>query len=308
MSKTHSIPAGVALGAAMLATTSTSAVAQIDLTGSYRLLWHWDIDKRNIGTLQGDYTGLPLNDAARVRSDAWTPSLWTIPEYQCMPHPSTYAERGFSGVTLKVWNEVDPRTQQVVAVKVLGTVGEPERWIYLDGRPHPPEYAAHTWLGFSTGKWEGNTLAVTTTHLKETYLERDGPQQSDRAVVIDNWTRHGNYLLEVTIIHDPVYLTEDLIHSSAWILDNTLEFLRHPCAPQETTVEIVRPVGVIPHYVAGTNDQLTEFAIKHGLPFEATRGYAEAMYPDYLEKLKTMKPMGDASELPCPLPAYVKPQ
>ena len=298
MSRTHPIPAAVALGTALLVMTSTPALAQVDFTGTYRILWHWDITKRNPGTLPGDYTGLPLNDAARVRADSWMPSLWTLPEYQCVPHPSTYAERGFSGTNLKWWTQVDPRTQQIVAQRILGTVGEPERYIWMDGRPHPPEYAAHTWLGFSTGKWEGNTLVVETTHLKESYLERVGPQQSDRTVVIDNWTRHGDYLNEITIIYDPVYLTEPVVHSSAWVLDKRLEFVRHPCAPQETTVEVVRPPGVIPHMLPGKNDELIKYAITYGLPFEATRGYAEALYPEYLEKLKTMKPATKESKAP----------
>jgi len=288
MRKTLSIPVVVAFGAAMLMITATSAHAQVDLTGTYRILWHWDITKRNPGTLPGDYTGIPLTEGARARADAWMPSLWTVPEYQCVPHPSTYAERGFSGTNLKLWTDVDPRTQEIVTQRVLGTVGEPERYIYMDGRPHPPEYAAHTWLGFSTGRWEGNTLVVKITHLKETYLERVGQQQSDRATVIENWTRHGDYLNRITIIHDPVYLTEPLVQSSGWVLDKSLEFLRHPCTPQETTIEIVRPAGEIPHFLPGENDTLGAFADWYGLPFEATRGHPEAMYPEYMQKMKTM--------------------
>ncbi len=28
----------------------------------------------------------------------------------------------------------------------------------MDGRPHPPEWAADTWQGFSTGEWVGDML------------------------------------------------------------------------------------------------------------------------------------------------------
>jgi hypothetical protein len=38
------------------------------------------------------------------------------------------------------------------------------------------------------------------------------------------------------------------------------------------------------------NKGLTEFRIRFGIPYEAVRGHAEALYPDYLEKLKTLKP------------------
>ena len=39
---------------------------------------------------------------------------------------------------------------------------EQEREIWMDGRPHPPDFAAHTWQGFSTGEWDGNVLVVKT--------------------------------------------------------------------------------------------------------------------------------------------------
>jgi len=38
--------------------------------------------------------------------------------------------------------------------------------IWMDGRPHPPEHAAHSWTGFSTGAWDGAMLTVKTRHVK----------------------------------------------------------------------------------------------------------------------------------------------
>ena len=42
------------------------------------------------------------------------------------------------------------------------------------------------------------------------------------------------------------------------------------------------------NYLPGTNKFLDEFARRYGLPFEATRGGAETMYPEYQLKLKDM--------------------
>jgi hypothetical protein len=50
----------------------------------------------------------------------------------------------------------------------------------MDGRQHPPAYMPHTWQGFSTGVWDGNTLVITTTHLKANYLRRNGIPSSDK--------------------------------------------------------------------------------------------------------------------------------
>jgi len=55
-----------------------------------------------------------------------------------------------------------------------------DRVIYMDGRPHPPEYAPHTWMGFSTGRWVGDMLEVRTTHIKSEWFRRNGIPNSDR--------------------------------------------------------------------------------------------------------------------------------
>ena len=41
-------------------------------------------------------------------------------------------------------------------------------------------YAEHTWMGFSTGRWDGDALVVTTTHIKQMWHRRNGIPQSDR--------------------------------------------------------------------------------------------------------------------------------
>jgi len=37
----------------------------------------------------------------------------------------------------------------------------------MDGHAHPPDFAEHASMGFSTGEWVGNNLKITTTHPKE---------------------------------------------------------------------------------------------------------------------------------------------
>ena len=81
----------------------------------------------------------------------------------------------------------------------------------MDGRPHPPAWAPHTWTGFSTGEWIGNTLKITTTHIKDGYLRRGGPQTSDLYTMTDYLTRHGDILSIVTVIDDPVYMDEPFV-------------------------------------------------------------------------------------------------
>src|SRR5437867_12228545 len=141
-----------------------AAARGIDISGEWSPRFHEDQPERIPGPDIGDYVGLPINEAARLHGDSWDASLLTVPDHQCKPHPSDYSPRG--PANLRLWKEVDTVSQQVKAWHTHISWQAPERTIWMDGRPHPPEYAAHTWQGFSTGKWEGDMLTVTTTHLK----------------------------------------------------------------------------------------------------------------------------------------------
>jgi hypothetical protein len=157
----------------------------------------------------------------------------------------------------------------------------------MDGRPHPPEYAAHTWQGFSTGKWEGDMLTVTTTHLKNGWIRRNGIPRSDKATVTEHIIRHGNYLTVAVVINDPLYLTEPFVRTTDWEYDARQEIAPYPC---EAVVEVLRPKGSVPSHLPGTNKFVNEFPERFGLPVEAARGGSETMYPEYRLKLKNMKP------------------
>ena len=61
----------------------------------------------------------------------------------------------------------------------------------LHGRPRAPSpNAQHSWQGFSTGEWEGDMLKVTTTHLKEGWVRRNGLPRSDKATLIEYFIRN----------------------------------------------------------------------------------------------------------------------
>ena len=279
----------VLLSLAGIVGTAGSAFAQVDLTGEWRAMSNEDTPSRSNAAV-GEFVGLPINDAGRLKAESWNASLHTLPERQCIPHPMQYAEHGAAMSQMRWWKQVDPATQQVIAYQKRGAWMEPERTIWLDGRPHPPAHAPHTWQGFSTGKWEGNMLTVTTTHLKTGYIQMNGVTASDQTVIAEHFVRHGNYLTNITLITDPVFLSEPFVRTSTWVLATNLEFARYPCGPNEIAIEIERPEGFVPHHLPGTNHMLMEYAEKFALPVEVTKGGAETMYPEYMEKIKNMKP------------------
>ena len=87
----------------------------------------------------------------------------------------------------------------------------------MDGRPHPSKFAAHTWGGFSTGTWEGDTLKVVTTHIKAGYLRRNGITFNDTATLTEFFDLHDKYLTVTTLAYDPIYLTEPLLRTESFV-------------------------------------------------------------------------------------------
>jgi len=266
---------------ALLVLLAGAALAQVDLSGAWGQRFHEDAPERGAGPEIGDYLGLPINDAARLRADSWSASKWTMLERQCEPHPADYAPRG--PASMRIVSTVDPVSQDVVSWHTTMMWMLPQRTIYMDGRARPSPNALHSWQGFSTGEWEGDMLKVTTTHLKEGWVRRNGLPRSDKATLIEYFIRHGDYLTLVTIVKDPVYLTEPLVRTSNWVADPGFQLSPFSCIP---TMEIERPRGAVPHYLPGANPYLEEFAKKHGIPQEAARGGAETMYPDILPLLR----------------------
>ena len=126
-------------------------------------------------------------------------------------------------------------------------------------------------------------LTVETTHLKPAYVRRNGLARSEKATVREHFIRNGDILTIVTIVNDPVYLTEPMVRTREYEYVIGGQIPPYPCEPVE---EIARAKGVIPHHLPGTNPFLKEFAETHKLPYEGTRGGAETMYPEYQQKLK----------------------
>ncbi len=228
----------------------------------------------------GEYMGLPLSEEGLMRAEVWDASIQSELEYQCRPHTAAYLSRGPS--PMRIIPEEDPQTKEIIAYHLRWRAGG-DRVIYMNGRAHPSKNAPHRWEGFSTGRWEGDILVVTTTHIKEGYVRRNGAPHSDMATLTNYLIRRGEILTWVIVTYDPVYLTEPLIRSTEYRFRHTPQEV-FPCWPLQ---EVDRPNGVIPHHLppAG-NPDLREFGERFEIPYEATRSGAPGMYPEYIEALR----------------------
>jgi hypothetical protein len=261
---------------------ATPAFAQRDLTGMWRPL-----SRNEDGSgLDGDYAGLPLSAAGRMRAQSWAPENFDVPEWVCRPHAFDFSVEA-GAATMRLSNEIDDPTQKLIAIHGRLSMREQETTIHMDGPPRPPDYVLHTWSGFTTGEWEGTTLVTTVTHLKEDYIRRWGAMRSDDATVRIRYRRiTPEYLRATVIIYDPVYMAEPYIRTSLiWLLDPDVVMPPYPC---EEATETVIERGTVPHYLPGKNllpAQDPKQTDQFGTPFEARLGGPETMYPDYIKKL-----------------------
>jgi glyoxylase-like metal-dependent hydrolase (beta-lactamase superfamily II) len=227
----------------------------------------------------GDYLGIPFNDAGRLRSDTTAESIWGTPEYQCRPHAAPHQWRGLGGA--RILKEQDPLTREVRAYH-LQFMRSLDRPIFMDGRPHPPAWAPHSWSGFSTGEWIGNTLKVTSTHFKDGYLKRGGPQTSDMYTMTEFITRHGEILTIVSVVDDPIYLDEPYVQSTTYAIDLTSNVAMETCNGSSFAENGGTNRHWVPHFLPGKNTALGEWLKDEDwIPPAAARGGVKTLYPEY---------------------------
>ena len=267
----------VLLACASMALAAVPAHAQVNFVGEWNGRYHEDQPDRVPGEEPGDFSGVPLNEAARLFADSWDVARHSVLEHQCAPYTLPYMF--FGPNQFRIWQEHNQDTQELVAIRMhLGTYQQ-ERTIWMDGRPHPPDYAPHTFMGFSTGVWNGDILTITTTHIKAGYFRRTGIPASDRLTVVEHWMRHGNVLSQVTIATDPVYLSEPYIRSQEFaLMERGNQNWLYNC---EYVMEVPKDKNEVPHYLPGANPWIGEFSAKHAMPEAGVRGGAETLLPEW---------------------------
>jgi len=230
-----------------------------------------------------DYTGVQLSEAGRMYSLTWDPSRMTGRQQQCAGYDPTRLLHG--GGNFRFWEERDPFTQKLIAIKMYGQITEGTRTVWMDGRPHPPPYAPHTFLGFSTGHYDGNVLTVYTTHLKRNWIRSNGIAFSSEATLEEHFIRHGDRITYATLITDPVYLSEPYLRTS-----DLRRLVREPeawlYACDDGEQVIGRPVDQVPSYLFGKNPYLREYTDKYKLQLLGSLGGQGTIYPEFAAKLK----------------------
>jgi cyclase len=231
----------------------------------------------------GDYTGIPLSEAGRLHALAFDASSFAVPGHICFGYvaPYVFVAPGY----LRIFEDRDPYTQQLVAIKIHPYGDMPDRTFWMDDRPHPPPYAAHTWAGFSTAQYEGNILSVYTTHIKQGLMRANGVEQSDQATLEEFFIRHGDRITYFSVVNDPIYLDAPWAKTSSAVqVANDPNNWTEPCDDAEVLPG--QPDDRVPSYLWGQHPFLREFLTKHGVPELGALGGPATISPDFMGKLK----------------------
>ena len=233
-----------------------------------------------------DYMALPLNDAARTRALSYSESQLGMIERQCEGWGPGYILTGPFG--LKVWADYETVKGNVISYTIGAWGDKLPMIIWMDGRPQPSKYAEHTRTGFTTGRWDGNTLVTVTTHMKTAFIRKNGAPASDLATITIRFQRHDNTLLAIGVIEDPIYLAEPLIWTRNYVLSSTP--LLATSAPCIATFEGTSLTNEVPHWLWGKKPFMDELTKKFGIPEDVLLGYPETLYPEYREKMRAQRP------------------
>jgi hypothetical protein len=119
-------------------------------------------------------------------------------------------------------------------IVVLFGEGDPPRQIYTDGRSLPAD-PQPSWMGYSVGKWEGDTLAVETNGFTDaSWLDGSGHPRSEQMRIRELYRRRdvGHMDLEITF-EDPKYYTRPFTIKTALDLIPDSDILEFVCAENE---------------------------------------------------------------------------
>ena len=136
------------------------------------------------------------------------------------PYAIRFIERGSDLILQNEWFEID-------------------RVIHMDGREAGAN-EPYTPLGYSAGRWDGDALVVTTTHIDWPYFELYGlvgvPQSRSMRIVERFTPRDANATLQYDwSATDPVNLTETISYDNyvTFRLNASLDFLPYDCVEDE---------------------------------------------------------------------------
>ena len=174
----------------------------------------------NIGSTLKD--GLPFTPwAAELRKSRMAENNRDNPDAHCMP----------LGL-MQLHTHPQPRKiiQSPGVIVILYEAQAGVRQIFLDGRPLPGNDPQPWWYGYSTGKWDGDTLVVESAGFRDdVWLDVEGSPLTGTGKMTERFRRvnYGNLEIDITV-EDPKAYTKPWtvqVHQRIMLDTDLIEFI-----------------------------------------------------------------------------------
>ena len=166
----------------------------------------------------GQTTYFPFTEVAIAARAAWNPidnfaercEPEGMPRIMRNPHPFEFVDHG-------------------IEIAMISELYDLVRTIHMDPTASPLDEPVSP-LGYSTGRWDGNTLIATTTHINWSYFDNIGTPQSEAVKMVERFAvsedqSRLDYQLTVT---DPMTFSEPAVYERHWLaLGETIQ--RYDC-------------------------------------------------------------------------------
>jgi hypothetical protein len=131
-------------------------------------------------------------------------------------------------------SEVTKIVQTPGLMLVMHEIDNATRQIYTDGRPHPKD-PNPSWLGYSTGRWENDTLVVETIGFNgKAPIDISGNPRSESMRITERYRRRDVGHLDVAItFDDPVNYTKPFTINVTHLLQPDTDILEYFCNENE---------------------------------------------------------------------------
>jgi len=165
---------------------------------------------------------LPLTPSAAAAQAAWNP-LEDDPSVRCIPRGM--ASLMNNPLPVEFFDQGD-------SILMRLEEWDTERTIHL-ADAEDPDSQPRTPVGYSVGRWEGNTLVVTTTRISDIYFDDRGAPQSEDTVIVERFTlSEDETRLDYESIHtDPLNFTEPARLTGHWDWVPGEQVRRFDCVP-----------------------------------------------------------------------------
>lgn len=150
------------------------------------------------------------------------------PQVRCLPE-------GVPGVMMVYAFKIVQTPRELI---MIGESQEPPRQIYLDGRGLPKD-PDPSWMGYSIGKWDDDTLVVQTTGFKEEgWLDNVGHPRGQSMLITERFRRRDFGHIDLDIRYDdPKYYTRPFTNKTTLNLIPDSDIIEFVCTENEKDAE-----------------------------------------------------------------------